>query len=176
MCNFVEVKDQKDIELVSELAYEIWNEHYPPIIGQAQVDYMLSELQSPQAIAKQIQDGALYLLIFKGQEALGYLGIELKRPPREVWLSKIYIRRDLRGQGFGRLALEQVQDLAKNWGAKRICLQVNKGNTASIQTYYRLGFVKSNQLRQDIGQGFVMDDYLLIKDLSCPLGKSCLAT
>jgi len=42
------------------LAREIWTDHYVPIIGQAQVDYMLDTFQREEAIAAQLAGGYEY--------------------------------------------------------------------------------------------------------------------
>ena len=41
MTRFERVRSPEQIAAVTRLAREIWQEHYLPIIGQAQVEYML---------------------------------------------------------------------------------------------------------------------------------------
>ena len=41
---------------ISTLAGEIWREHYTPIIGAEQVEYMLAKFQSPEQICKDIKE------------------------------------------------------------------------------------------------------------------------
>ena len=48
------VQNYYQIETVVELAKEIWTEHYVPIIGIEQVEYMLAKSQSFDAISNQI--------------------------------------------------------------------------------------------------------------------------
>ena len=67
MPDLVEVYTDEQIEQVTELARRIWNQHYPMIIGQSQVDYMVERFQSSEAIRKQIKDGYQYFLIQSGQ-------------------------------------------------------------------------------------------------------------
>ena len=57
------VTDHNQISAIEELAYDIWHEHYTPIIGKKQVDYMLKKFQSSKAMNEQIQNGSLYFLI-----------------------------------------------------------------------------------------------------------------
>jgi hypothetical protein len=49
-----------DIDAVASLAHDIWIQHYVPIIGQEQTDYMLAKFQSEPAISRQIADGHQY--------------------------------------------------------------------------------------------------------------------
>ena len=159
------VQTEADIDRVAALAREIWHEHYTPIIGQAQVEYMVPKFQSSEAITAQIHEGARYDLILDTHEAVGYIGVVPDLQAGELFLSKIYIHRQRRGQGLGRLALEHVESVACALNTLHIWLTVNKNNTASIRAYEHMGFVHRRAICQDIGQGFVMDDYLMDKTL-----------
>lgn len=66
------VNDPESIDIVARLGDEIWREHYVPIIGEAQVNYMLDKFQSPRAIASQIKEGASYYLVYMNEKAVGY--------------------------------------------------------------------------------------------------------
>ena len=57
---FIQVSTEYGIEIIESLAREIWTEHYIPVIGREQVDYMLARFQSRQAIGEQIRSGVRY--------------------------------------------------------------------------------------------------------------------
>ncbi len=152
----VECSDQ--IAQVERLANEIWREHYRGIVDLAQIDYMLERLQSHQAIAEQINEqGYRYHLIEQGQDACGYLAFY----PREqgLFLSKIYLRCALHGRGLGWRAVQFVQEQARGLGLEHVWLTVNRHNRQAIQAYQRWGFEQVAEVVQEIGNGFVMDDY-----------------
>lgn len=86
------MKDKSGIELIENLAHEIWNEHFVSIIGQAQVNYMLNKFQSPSAIAAQLNDGYEYYIISADQHKVGYFGLVLDENLSRMQISKIYIR------------------------------------------------------------------------------------
>ena len=159
----VPVKDKHMIEVVADLAAEIWPEHYTPIIGSEQVEYMLDIFQSCHAISKQIDGNCLYYLIEEGDQYAGYFSVE----PKEnlLFLSKLYVRSSQRGKGIGKGALDFIEEVATKKGLKKISLTVNKNNRVTIDIYCRLGFVNKGSIVTDIGNGFVMDDYLLEKVL-----------
>lgn len=158
---FIPVSTKEHIEIVESLAREIWTEHYTPIIGSKQVEYMLETFQSAEAVTEQIKQGTLYFLIRTGNNFIGYLAVE----PRgeELFLSKIYVASGLRGRGYGKKALQFAETLAKERNLKKIVLTVNKNNVKSIKAYEKMGFKNVESLVQDIGSGFVMDDYKMEK-------------
>ena len=49
---------------------------------------------------------------------------------------------------------------------RRIILAVNKHNTKAIAAYRRNGFTVAESVITDFGDGFVMDDYIMIKNLT----------
>lgn len=159
----VEVTGEGHIAALEALAQSIWREHYIPIIGEAQVEYMLGKFQSKEAIARQIrEEGHLYYLLEDASgKRVGYFGVIPRKD--ELFLSKFYIAAKDRGKGFGRRALEFIEAIAKDKGLHRLSLTVNKNNTGSIEAYKRLGFVITDSLVTDIGSGFVMDDYKMEK-------------
>ena len=147
------------------LAEEIWNEHYPSIIGQAQVDYMLERFQSARAIAEQIATGVVYYLLFHRGTPAGYVAFHAEQDSDRMFLSKLYIRKKYRSHGFGRVALRLVEAAAHQEGLHSVYLTVNRHNTTSIRIYEHMGFRKESEQVKDIGGGFVMDDYVMVKHL-----------
>jgi RimJ/RimL family protein N-acetyltransferase len=158
---FIEVSTEDQIEIVESLAREIWTEHYTPIIGKGQVEYMLDKFQSRTAISEQIKTGFLYFLIEEGDQFIGYIGVHPKGD--ELFLSKIYILSSKRGKGYGKKAIRFIETLAKEQGLKKFVLTVNKNNIRSIKAYEKIGFKNLGSVIQDIGNGFIMDDFRMEK-------------
>lgn len=154
---FQKVLDIKHIQRVINLAFEIWHEHFIPIIGLAQVEYMLDKFQSDDAISSQIKNGFDYYLFAVKSEYIGYLST--KSYGHKLFLSKLYIKSSERKKGYGKQAIQYLLQLAQNNGLDAITLTVNKDNSNTIKAYQKLGFVISHEKKQDIGGGFVMDDY-----------------
>jgi RimJ/RimL family protein N-acetyltransferase len=161
MIHFKVVTSDRDLVLIEEMAKTIWHEHYTPIIGVEQVVYMLEKFQSAATMRSQIENGYQYFLIIKEETPVGYLSFIKKG--EELFLSKIYILSEERGHGIGRIAFQFIETKARKNHCKKIGLTVNKNNLNSIKAYESAGFKNIGALVQDIGKGFVMDDYLMEK-------------
>ena len=156
--SLVPVDAPADIHAVVDLADEIWREHYTPLIGKEQVAYMLERFQSFEAIAAQVADGCEYVLARTDGRDAGYTAI---RPESDgtVFLSKLYVLKELRGQGIGRAMYDHILSRCRACRVETLWLTVNKNNVDAIAAYRALGFVVSAAIVTDIGNGFVMDDY-----------------
>lgn len=142
------------------LAAEIWTEHYTPIIGTAQVKYMLDKYQSANQILKDIaQNDYRYFIAYDEAEQVGYCAVKPDHTERSLFLSKIYVKKSCRGRGISKIMFSKLISIAKEYRLRDIWLTVNKNNTDSIKIYQRLGFCIVDEMVTDIGNGFVMDDY-----------------
>jgi ribosomal protein S18 acetylase RimI-like enzyme len=165
MTEFRRVKSKKDVAETARLAHEIWNEHYTKIIGQAQVDYMVKNFQSAQAIAAQIAIKYDYYLILHDNEPVGYLAVVPDTAKSSLQLSKLYIRKSLRGFGLGKEALDFTEELCRKSNIGTLWLTVNKYNADSIAWYERLGFARAGEIVMEIGGGYMMDDFRMEKTI-----------
>ncbi len=164
MAKFTLANNELDYNTIASLAEIIWKEHYIPIIGIEQVDYMLEKFQSAKTIKEQILEGASYFIIKHQDTNVGYISFSKKKD--SLFLSKIYVLSSLRGKGIGKSAMNFIQDEAVKKGLMSISLTVNKYNTASINPYEKMGFKKIKAIVIDIGNGYIMDDYLMEKKLN----------
>jgi len=155
--------NELDYKTIASLAEFIWQEHYIPIIGIQQVDFMLHKFQSTKAIKEQISEGASYYLIKHQGNTIGYLSFYKKKD--SLFLSKLYVLSSSRGKGIGKTAMNFIQSKAEQFGYYKMSLTVNKFNTASIKAYEKMNFKKIKDVVIDIGNGFIMDDYLMEKKL-----------
>lgn len=155
--------DSADLERIAALAHDIWHEHYRAIISLAQIDYMLNRFQSAAAMREQIKAGYAYYLIKVDQTIAGYLSVFIDQAEHRLFLSKFYLLKAMRGQGLGRQAMTQIEAMAKTKQLSHIYLTVNKANHAAIAAYQNMGFTIVQDILTDIGGGFVMDDYKMLK-------------
>ncbi len=153
------------IHEIATLAEEIWHEHFTPIIGEAQVDYMVEKFQSFPAIKSQIEhDGYEYYQIRHDGSLAGYMGIHAEEA--SLFLSKLYIQKSFRGRHLATEALEFLKNICHKRNLDNIWLTCNKHNDNTLAIYDHLGFKTIDATVSDIGNGFVMDDYILSLDIT----------
>lgn len=161
--DFYPVKTEKEIEQLCGMAHGIWQEHFTPIIGAAQVEYMVDRFQSVPAVTEQIRGGyEYYLLLLEGQ-SIGYTGIHAEES--SLFLSKLYLQKQYRGRGYARQTMNFLENLARERGLSGIWLTVNRHNSDTIQAYTAMGLKIVREQKADIGNGFYMDDYIMEKIL-----------
>lgn len=148
----------EDISTVQQLAREIWEEHYLPIIGQQQIDYMLDLFYATEKIQKELEEGVYWEILYLENEAIGYLVCEVEE--ENIQLSKLYLKSKVRGKGLGKFLIDRSIEIAKENNKNSIRLNVNKNNTQSIAFYERVGFLKVEEGVFDIGNGYFMDDFI----------------
>ena len=153
------VQDEQTIKTVENLGIEIWNEHYMNIISKEQIDYMLNKFQSFSAIKSQINEGYIYYLLNYASNNVGYFSIQ--KNEKSLFLSKLYIKKDYRKLGIGRAALDFIKKEATALGLNNINLVVNKNIKNSITAYIKNGFTIDKEIITEIGNGFIMDDYVM---------------
>jgi ribosomal protein S18 acetylase RimI-like enzyme len=65
---------------------------------------------------------------------------------------------------MGRKIIEYIRDWTLTNQKEIIILNVNKNNSA-VQFYQKMGFKIIEEMILDIGEGYVMDDYVMQLDL-----------
>lgn len=149
---------ENDIPLIARLARQIWNAHYIPIIGKEQVDYMLNLMYSAESLEEQMtRKHHLFFLIMNGQTVSGFVSLHEEKKS-EWFLNKFYILESESAKGLGTSALKK---LIETTGAEKITLTVNRQNFKSINFYFKNGFTIHHVEDFDIGQGYVMNDFVM---------------
>ena len=145
---------------VAKIADEIWHEYFPFLLNTEQIDYMVEKFCSFEAMVDLEKHHYYhYFMVHKGEELIGYLA--LAHEETQLFLSKIYLKKSARGHHYASEMFEYVKDHARKYQYDSIYLTCNKHNTHSLDVYQSWGFVKTDEVVTDIGQGYVMDDYIL---------------
>lgn len=161
---FEPVEEDKQILQLAEMANTVWHEHFTSILSIEQIDYMVDRFQSVPALTGQIrqQGYSYFFLVLKGT-AIGYTGVRMDED--KLFLSKLYILKDYRKKGYASQTFRFLEDLCREMGKKAIWLTVNRYNADTIAVYKKKGFEVVKTQVADIGNGFVMDDYIMEKKM-----------
>jgi RimJ/RimL family protein N-acetyltransferase len=168
---------EADIPELRVLAERIWHTSYRELLSEAQIEYMLGWMYGAETIWRELANGVVWEILELDGAALGYLAYG---PPaeEELKLHKLYLLPEQQGRGFAQRAIERVLEIAAAARA-RVVLNVNKANLRAQRAYERAGFRVVDAVTNDIGGGFVMDDFIYVRDFTAsPSGQraSCEAS
>ena len=152
----------EQLPIVIDLTKKIWPVAYGEILSKAQLDYMIDKFYNETALREQIEvkGHVFYLAKDYDEKYVGFVSYEVNCEPNKTKIHKIYVLPETQGTGLGRQFFELVKDKAIENHQKAIFLNVNKYNNA-IHFYTKLGFAKMKDEVIDIGNGYVMDDYVM---------------
>jgi len=155
-----------DFAKVAAMAREIWPEAYSSIISAEQIEFMLGEMYSVAKIEKETESGdARYFWILRDQVRIGFTAFGPLIENRTCEIHKLYILPQCHRSGAGRFGISQIEAIATGHQSSHLELRVNRNNTRAILFYESCGFEKHTSDCKEIGNGFVMDDYILRKPL-----------
>lgn len=150
---------QKDIPLIQQLTYAVWPQTYKDILTQEQVDYMLHMMYSTEALTKQMNEGHQFIFVQELNKFIAFASYAYYKP--SVYkLHKIYALPDQQGKGIGKFIINYISGEIKPLGATALQLNVNRYNKAK-GFYERLGFKVIGEEDIDIGNGYLMNDYIM---------------
>ena len=161
----------REVPELAELAHEIWFEYWPPRIGQDQTAYMVELFQSEDAITRAMAEDAYeyWFIVERGTDGaeriVGYTG-HVEPETNRFFISKIYVLASERGRGLGKKVVRFYDELCRERGLRAMYLTVNKGNELAIHAYDVTGFRVIEKAVTRIGGGFVMDDYIMEREVS----------
>lgn len=156
----VRVVSKDELWQVRELARFIFPTTYQHMVSAEQISYMMELFYAPQALAKQLESGQTFLIIYHQGLASGYASFTPIDRQGEFRLNKIYLDFRLQGKGLGKLLLLDVIGRIKSQGGRSLRLNVNRLNKA-VGFYRKMGFSVTHEELLDMGEGHFMDDYVM---------------
>jgi len=147
------------IPQTSKFSKDIFIDYYTNLIGYDQSLYMANKFLSEEAINNLINNGAIFRLVYENNVPIAFT--EYIKEEKRVFLSKLYVSKTFRGKGIGRYMFEDCIKYTLNNNLNKIYLTVNKYNYPSLDIYKHLGFIQIDAVVNDIGNGYVMDDYIM---------------
>ncbi|MEX0942231.1 MAG: GNAT family N-acetyltransferase [Pseudomonadales bacterium] len=166
----------EDLEVIRDLARKIWFEHYPGIITNQQINYMLDRGYTIDTLRNDLVQGITMTILMVEAEPAGFAAFG--PAPKETGttngtcakLHKLYLASSFQRHGFGSVLLQDAEAKCHDSGYSCLTLSVNKHNAIAVAFYKRHGYQIIASVLDAIGGGFFMDDYLMGRHIGWQIG------
>ena len=152
---------KSEVQIIHDLAHRIWPHTFKDILSIDQIEYMLNRMYALDVLENQISNGHQFLVWQENNLPVGFIGIELNYPIHgTLRIHKIYILPEMQGTGLGKKLINVVGEIARENGCTSLNLNVNRFNNA-VSFYQYLGFAITKEEDIDIGNGYLMEDFVM---------------
>ncbi|MGV9004675.1 GNAT family N-acetyltransferase [Flavobacterium sp.] len=155
-----------DFKTIIEIAEIVWPVTYGTILSKEQLDFMFQMMYSISALQEQATSKQHhFILAYENKVPIGFASYEFNcNKSNKTKVHKIYILPHLQGRGIGRDLIDYVIKEALYSRNDAIYLNVNRYNNAK-HFYKKIGFRIVKEEDIDIGNGYLMEDYVMEKTL-----------
>jgi GNAT superfamily N-acetyltransferase len=153
------------LEIIQDLAKAIWPDAYSEILSNEQLNYMMEMMYSFDSLERQLKNNNVFLLAKEDNDFIGFASYELNfQNSNKTKIHKLYVLTNVQGKGVGKKMILHIQEIAKKNCNSALILNVNKYNKAK-DFYLHNQFEIADSLVVDIGNGYVMDDFVMEKKI-----------
>ena len=163
--SFQELSHPEELQIIRDIANDIWPKTFANILSAEQISYMMQMMYSPDVMANELKNGYHFEIIKVDSCPAGYISWSPYTPENTAKLHKLYLLDRFHHRGIGSKMLKQVEYRAAAAGFTRLTLNVNKFNEPAKKAYFRNGYTIIDSVQIDIGNGFIMDDFIMEKIL-----------
>lgn len=158
---------EQDLYKIRELVQKIWPVTFSEILSEEQIAYMLQMMYSQESLIEQLANHSEFTIVRADDTEAGFAAYDVTYGtcPKTAKLHKIYLLPEFQGMGLGKALMERVVTNAIENGCEILCLNVNRFNKKAIEIYQKLNFTIVKQEDIDIGNGYLMEDYVMEKKL-----------
>jgi len=155
-----------DIKQIQNIVNITWPITYGEILSKEQLDYMLGLFYSTEALTEQYDKKVqLFYMIDEDEINIGFIGIEHHYNEEALTkIHKIYLLPETQGKGIGKKVIDEIGKLASENNSTALLLNVNRFNTA-LGFYKKIGFEVKEEVDIEIGNGYLMEDYVMEKKI-----------
>lgn len=157
----IQSNTDENFNAVKAIAEEVWPIAYGSILSQEQLDYMMEMMYSVASLQKQAAANKQFILANENETPVGFASYEFNYDgASKTKIHKIYILSNQQGKGIGKKLIDYITQQALENNQKAVVLNVNRNNSAQ-HFYQKLGFEIKSQEDIDIGNGYLMEDYVM---------------
>lgn len=155
-----------ELNVIQSIAERTWPVTYGGILSNGQLAYMLEMMYSVEALDRNLEEGVQFILAEEDGEYFGFGGFEHQyNGQNRTHVHKIYVLPQAQGRNIGRLLMAFMEQSAIDNGSEQLTLNVNRHNQA-FHFYEKLGFGILESVDIAIGNGYLMEDYVMGKAIS----------
>lgn len=158
----IEKINYQELNRIQHLAEKTWEPTYKSILSREQLIYMFDKMYNLKTLSERIKEGSEFYIIKENNSDVGFTEIIYKK--EELYISKIYIDPAFQKKGYGERLIEFIIQKGKEFEKKQLSLNVNRYNPA-IGFYEKLQFKIIDTIDIEIGNGYLMEDYIMKKEL-----------
>ena len=162
--SFLTLETPESLQVVRDIAAEVWPKTFAPILPPDQIPYMMNMMYAPEVMERELREGYKFAALVVDDMPSGYISWSPYHGDTAK-LHKVYLLTSCHGKGFGRMMLDYASEVCRAAGFNTLRLNVNKHNERAIAVYLKNGFRTVESVKNDIGGGFFMDDYVMEKRL-----------
>jgi ribosomal protein S18 acetylase RimI-like enzyme len=129
---------------------------------------MLAQRYEPSIISSELGRDDIFWDVLRVDDTMVAFASSVVDGMRELKLDKLYVHPSRQRCGYGGLLIDHTCERARALGLVAVTLAVNKHNHAAIASYHKHGFAIREAVVKDIGGGFVMDDYVMVRPCGTP--------
>lgn len=157
----IRLLQRDELHLVQEIAYATWPSTFSDILSVEQIEYMLNWMYNNQQLVENLDKGHEFYGFFENDKILGFMEVEaFIQASTALKIHKLYVLPSLQGSGIGGQLILQAITCAKVHINNSVILNVNRFNKA-VTFYQKLGFTILKEEDISIGDGFLMEDYVM---------------
>ncbi len=164
----ISIQKNKDDGFASirSIAAAVWPIAYGAILSKEQLAYMMEMMYSVAALQQQATENKHHFIVALDDETpVGFASFELNaNETKKTKIHKIYVLSNMQGKGIGKQLINFIDREAEKHKQSALFLNVNKHNIAQ-HFYKKLGFTITQEEVIAIGNGYVMDDYVMEKSI-----------
>jgi len=148
---------------VRAIAREVWPIAYGNILSHEQLEYMMVMMYSVSSLREQFENGHHFILAMEEEIPVGFASYEFNcNHVPKTKIHKLYVLSGQQGKGIGGVLVDYITETARKNNQQALLLNVNKYNSAR-HFYEKSGFSVVEDVVIDIGNGYVMDDFVMEK-------------
>lgn len=162
----IEKISSNEVVRIQKIAHATWPTSYKGIISVEQINYMLDWMYNLDTLANQSENGQYFFVLSEESNDLGFISIEPNYNSQGISkIQKIYVLPSEQGKGIGKKLLDFAIPYFRDQHNQSIfILNVNKKNKA-VHFYQKMNFIIDREEDFDIGNGFLMEDYIMKLEL-----------